>query len=307
MKTQLQVYEISQIVNPISFQGVQDDIALATDLAIITVDYKGQPITNHSNCSDFCHLVRNSPSAVYCESCDSHGGLEAARLRKPCIYTCHAGLIDFAIPILANDLYLGAFMAGQVLLSPQDIDKGPRPILHNVKQTIDMNQSDFREAYNSLPVMKWEKINRLANMLLHLGNYCIKEAELRELRSCHASNNEKLRTNNYKYKNSTENIIEPALIYIQENPSEKITLSKMASLCNISPSYFSKLFANEGLGSLSNYANKVKVNHAKELLITTDWPVISIAEAVGFNDCGYFIKVFKSYTQQTPIEYREDN
>lgn len=35
-----QIYEINQIVNPAHFQEIQDDIAAATDLAIITVDYK---------------------------------------------------------------------------------------------------------------------------------------------------------------------------------------------------------------------------------------------------------------------------
>lgn len=90
--------DIHQIFNPDDFQKIQDDISIASELAIITVDYKGVPITAHSNCSEFCKKMRSSQYGVYCEKCDSHGGLEAARIGKPFIYLCHAGLIDFAIP-----------------------------------------------------------------------------------------------------------------------------------------------------------------------------------------------------------------
>lgn len=317
-----QIYEIDQIINPAKFQIIQDDIASATDLAIITVDYKGKPITKHSKCTEFCNIIRSSQYGVYCESCDSHGGLEAARLRKPYIYTCHAGLIDFAIPILANNLYLGAFMAGQVLLSPLDSDREPEQILHGVKSNINMYQHKLKDAYTFLPTMRLEKIHNLANMLLHIGNYCIKDAELNTLLSQHtdrlknkeiyftsnhlmADNYEKLGAIHQSFKKRTDKIIEPALVYIKENPKAKITLDRMASICNISPSYFSKLFAKENLGSLSDYSNNVKIGYAKELLLTTNWTILTVAESVGFNDCGYFIKIFKKFTHQTPLEYRE--
>ena len=78
----------------------------------------------------------------------------------------------------------------------------------------------------------------------------------------------------------------------------------MAAICNISPSYFSKLFARENLGTLSNYVNQVKLNHAKELLHSTNWPVRNVADYLGFDDCGYFIKVFKKQNGMTPMEYR---
>jgi ligand-binding sensor protein/AraC-like DNA-binding protein len=311
--------EIGQIVNPNKFQKIQDDIASATELAIITVDYKGKPLTKHSNCSEFCQKVRSSEYGIYCESCDSHGGLEAARLRKPYIYICHAGLVDFAIPILVNDLYLGAFMAGQVLLSPNVSDYEPEHLPVGVINTISPMKDIFKEAYDMLPIMSIEKITSLANMLLHIGNYCVKEAELKALFSQRTNQYGQkdsfdepeediriLRTANQPSKKNSNAIIKRALNYIKNNPSEKITLENMAALCNISPSYFSKLFAKENLGTLSDYVNLVKSNHAKELLATTDWSIRVIAAQVGFDDCGYFIKVFKKHTNQTPVEYREN-
>ncbi|WP_099468729.1 PocR ligand-binding domain-containing protein [Konateibacter massiliensis] len=315
--------DITQIVNPRKFQTIQDDIALATDLAIITVDYMGKPLTKHSNCSEFCKNVRSSKYGSYCEKCNSHGGLEAARNRKPFIYICHAGIVDFAIPIIVNDLYLGAFMAGQVILSQLDSLYAPERILHNVNLTFDpMKDVSFRESYNKLPIMRLDKIMALANMLLHIGNYCVNEAGYKALITSTPKSQEANQFDKTKYlndddqnmiyplhkhiKNETYLIIQPALTYIKKHPKEKITLERMAALCNISPSYFSKLFAKENLGCLSDYVNQVKIERAKEHLIETNWPIRTVAENVGFEDCGYFIKVFKRNTNKTPLEYRND-
>lgn len=311
--------EIDQIINPIKFQKIQDDIASATDLALITVDYKGNPLTKHSNCSAFCQKVRSSSYGIYCEKCDSHGGLEAARLRKPYIYICHFGLIDFAIPIIVNDLYIGAFMAGQVLLSPQDLADAPEPVLPGVQSKWESIGEDLKEAFDVLPVMHLDKITALANMLLHIVNYCVEEAELKALlahRSDKASNRTyaevdeddylKLNTIKRRPKKGTNQLIQPALAYMKKHPQEKITLEKMAALCNISPSYFSKLFAKENMGNLSDYVNKIKIELAKELLLNSDWNIRTIAEHTGYDDSGYFIKIFKKLTNKTPLEYRND-
>lgn len=322
MKTTLT--DIHQIVNPAKFQKIQEDISQATELALITVDYKGVPLTTHSNCSEFCKKVRSSRYGEYCEKCDSHGGLEAARIRKPFIYLCHAGLVDFAIPIIVDDLYLGAFMAGQVLLAPEDSEHEPEHILHRIDSTIDISRdASLQESYSKLPIMRLTKIIALANMILHIGNYCVEVAILNQTVARITSKDKKAesdKTPDYSYDSSYNNtktiinrparesnkLLEPAYAYIKKHPGEKISLAKIATLCNISPSYFSKLFAKENTGNLSDYVNHVKVERAKELLYNTDWSVRTIAESLGYDDCGYFIKVFKRETQKTPLEYRND-
>lgn len=309
--------DIYQIFNPDKFQKVQDDISLASELAIITVDYKGAPITAHSNCSEFCKKMRSSKYGVYCEKCDSHGGLEAARIGKPFIYICHAGLIDFAIPIIIDGLYLGALMAGQVLLDCDNSEEKPERILRGVSNTIDFSSDfEFQQSYASLPVMRLEKIVALANMLSHVGEFCLEQAALRDAcvqqsSKTQTEDSQRRPTSNYnasakgiKAEKEPNKLLLPALTYIKKHPQEKITLSKMAALCSISTSYFSKLFAKENLGNLSDYVNHIKMELAKELLVSTDWSVGTIAENLSFDDSGYFIKVFKHETGKTPLEYR---
>jgi len=312
------ITQVRQIINPVTFQKIQDDTAEATGLAIITVDYQGTPVTAHSKCSEFCRKMRSSPEyCALCRKCDSRGGLEAARNREPYIYLCHAGIVDLAIPIILNGLYIGAFMAGQVLLDNKNDNTKLERMLEGAGSSVDYNSDPkYRDSYHKLPVMNMEKVSALANMILHIGNYCVENALLKgkagiagaEETQKYAGNPEPEKPKFGGEEQSAKkvrSILEPALNYIAGNPSEKISLSHMAALCNISPSYFSKLFAKENLGSLSSYVNGVKLNSAKELLYSTNWPVRSVADYLGYDDCVYFIKIFKKCNGVTPMEYRK--
>jgi ligand-binding sensor protein/AraC-like DNA-binding protein len=316
---------IKQIVNPENFQKIQDDISLATGLAIITVDYKGIPITAHSYCSEFCRIMRASDLYKHnCEKCDSIGGLEAARIQKPFIYFCHAGVVDLAIPIIVDDLYLGAFMAGQLLLDKEDEADKLEHIFFSAGSinTIDFSGNKILEGYYSLlPVMSIERIKSFANVLQHIINFYVENAILKssitqsspnesffELNGASKNDSDDANEKTPKWeisKKETDMILQPAIAYISQHSFEKISLAHMAALCNISPSYFSRLFSRKKAGSLSNYVNEAKVSKAKELLQKTDWPVRYIADKLGFDDSSYFIKVFKKETDLTPGEFRK--
>ncbi|SHH15930.1 PocR ligand-binding domain-containing protein [Clostridium grantii] len=329
------------------FQNIQDGISKATDMAIVTVDYKGVPITKHSNCSKFCDGIRKHPQySSLCEKCDSRGGLEAARIQKPYIYVCHIGIVDFAIPIIVDGQFLGAVMAGQVLLKDNKKKNNLEVIVNTQNNGVNFEiEKEFRILYDQLHHMSLEKIQDVANMMMHITNYILEEAvvktsliELNEKSSFIQSENNmsfaekkdinKINNRIYYYwdkpmeneeipeqildeqvsskvkmKNS---ILKPALEYIKENYGEKITLNNMASHCNISTSYFSKLFKREIGESFTDYVNKVKIDKAKELLQTTDIPIINISLNLAFDDCGYFIKIFKKSEGVTPAVYRKN-
>ncbi|WP_330360102.1 helix-turn-helix transcriptional regulator [Terrisporobacter glycolicus] len=93
--------------------------------------------------------------------------------------------------------------------------------------------------------------------------------------------------------------------YIYKNKSENITVEGMAKICHISQSYFSRLFSKEMGDSFSNYISKLKINWAKELLEDSDMSVSQVSDELGFNEPGYFIKIFKKYEGVTPSVYRK--
>ncbi|WP_270940023.1 PocR ligand-binding domain-containing protein [Romboutsia lituseburensis] len=316
---------LEEIINIESFQKIQDDIAKATDIAIIMVDYKGKPITSHSNCSKFCSMIRNIEEySILCEKCDSRGGLESVRIKEAYIYKCHKGLVDFAVPIIVNNQYLGAVMAGQILVEDENnVDLEEIVMAKKNFYNLDENTKKLLESeYNKLPKVSFNKIKSISQMMFHISKYIVEEAVLKM--SLNEANykltqgnkidinieDDQKTTTIVNLKTNDEEFESPiikAIEYIDDNIQENITLDKISFVCNLSQCYFSKLFKKETGLNFVAYLNEKKVIKAKQLLVNTDKPINNIAIDLGFEDCGYFIRIFKKIEGMTPKKYRDLN
>ena len=105
-------------------QKVQDAFSNMTGLAALTTDETGVAVTQGSNFSDFCmKYTRESPlGCSRCEQCDKLGAEMALEQGKSIVYFCHAGLMDFAAPIIVQNQLIGCFIGGQVLTAPPKPD-----------------------------------------------------------------------------------------------------------------------------------------------------------------------------------------
>ena len=99
-------------------------------------------------------------------------------------------------------------------------------------------------------------------------------------------------------------IIKKAIRYISQNFSRNLTLDEVADHVHLNPSYFSTLFKQSTGSSFKEYLNMVRIEESKRLLSNTDYSIIDISLATGFEDQSYFSKVFKKYTGLTPKQYR---
>jgi len=93
--------------------------------------------------------------------------------------------------------------------------------------------------------------------------------------------------------------------YIWENYTRKISLKEIACASGLSAPYFSTVFKEEMGENLSIYLNRMRVEKAASMLITTDMPISEVASACGFEDQSWFSKIFKNNTGLTPGKYRE--
>jgi len=103
------------------------------------------------------------------------------------------------------------------------------------------------------------------------------------------------------FANSKQDLIAPAVKYIQNNyTGEVISVSKLAGLCRISEVYLRKLF-NEVYGtSPLKYINNMKIELAKELLLSRLYSVSDITALTGFSDECVFSREFKKSTGLSP-------
>lgn len=169
----MKAYHLKDIIDEDILQDIQDRFAEATGFSAVTSDYSGKPITHYSNFSQFCKLVRKDSKCLQvCHQSDAHGGIEAARRGTPYIYRCHAGLVDFAIPIIVNGQYLGSMLAGQVKVEEKQTEK----IDNIMKQTTELfDNKEIREAYEKVPVVSYERIVAGAQLMFTVANYIVEK------------------------------------------------------------------------------------------------------------------------------------
>lgn len=103
---------------------------------------------------------------------------------------------------------------------------------------------------------------------------------------------------------SHSELMKKALSFISKNFASPLTLEQVAKVVHLNPSYFSSIFKKSCGSSFKEYLNLVRIEESKRLLSNTDYSIIDIAIAVGFEDQSYFCKVFKKYTGLTPTGYR---
>ena len=95
-----------------------------------------------------------------------------------------------------------------------------------------------------------------------------------------------------------------ALSYIRIHHMRNLSLEEVAENVHVSPYYLSHLF-REKLGvTFVEYVTGVRMEMAKNYLLHTRLPIAAIAEKLGYDDAGYFGKVFRKYTGETPKSFR---
>lgn len=100
--------------------------------------------------------------------------------------------------------------------------------------------------------------------------------------------------------------IQPAFTYVAENFDKDIKVIDMAKLCNMSYSYFSRVFNKLMNMNFSTYLSYIRISEAEKLLVSTNIPITEIATAVGFNTSSYFIKHFQNIKHISPKQFRNE-
>jgi len=99
--------------------------------------------------------------------------------------------------------------------------------------------------------------------------------------------------------------VQQACEYIAEHFANDIMLQDIASHVHLSRTYISELFKKETGMNYNEYLMKVRMEKAKDLLTKERWKISEVAGRVGYANTSYFIKLFKSYTGHSPLEFME--
>ena len=92
--------------------------------------------------------------------------------------------------------------------------------------------------------------------------------------------------------------------YIEASVGEKLSNSELASIVNMAPNSFARLFKEEMDITLHSFIQKRKIAKACELFEHSDETIENVSYTLGFSDRYHFSRVFKSITGISPAVYK---
>jgi len=188
------------------------------------------------------------------------------------------------------------FFDNKILTIDKSLERYIYSIIEESKNTFDIPVSnpntkkmELKQNRNlgGLQIIK----NELENLLIHI---------MRDETQNSSSNSVFLIKENYKGNLSGE-----ITKYLNEHVYDKITISMLEETFNYNKSYLFAIFKKNTGHSIIEYLNLIKIEKAKQLLLSTNLSVIEISNRLSFDTPSYFCKVFKNILNMTPLKYRK--
>lgn len=165
-------FVLTDFIDADSLRSLLDAFAMLTGIATSLRDDTGAAIVEPSHKPAFCSLMQSTPSGKSACAASHAAASEAARVTDhPCRTTCHAGLSQFAAPILLQGRHLGTILVGdQPLTAPS------RGELRSLAELHDLSKAELSNAAAELPL--WSDgvmqsavyfVNQLASILTKLA------------------------------------------------------------------------------------------------------------------------------------------
>lgn len=104
---------------------------------------------------------------------------------------------------------------------------------------------------------------------------------------------------------NADTIIDRALAYMDKHFAEPLPVDQIAAQVGLSTSHFNKHFRQQTGYSPHEYIILRRIDHAKELLLSTEQTVSQIAYESGYNSEENFIRSFKKKTGVSPATFRQ--
>lgn len=112
-------------------------------------------------------------------------------------------------------------------------------------------------------------------------------------------------TNRHEHGHLTR--VQTAMLFIQNNFRNEITLNDIADVAGVTPAYMSSIFLKDSGMNFKTYLNGIRYEYAKKLLKYSDMTVTDICFESGFNDYANFERNFRTNFGVSPREYRKNN
>lgn len=106
-------------------------------------------------------------------------------------------------------------------------------------------------------------------------------------------------------QNTGPKYISEALLFIEKNLHQSLTLQDVANEVHIHPNYLSEMLRKKQQMTFLEIVTMMRMEKAVKLIVHSNKSIKEIAHLVGYNDRKYFTQLFKKYYHYTPSQYRK--
>ncbi|WP_339851515.1 AraC family transcriptional regulator [Paenibacillus sp. FSL W7-1088] len=111
--------------------------------------------------------------------------------------------------------------------------------------------------------------------------------------------------NDILFSSQKQTSVSRVLHYLNQNYTESVSLDELSKTLHLNKYYICHSFKETTGYTISNYVIRKRVAEAKKMLLSTDAPILSISETLGFNTPVYFSRAFKQYVGVSPQAFRK--
>lgn len=232
----------------------------------------------------FCQKVRSHESLrTGCFHCDNDGLEFCEKNKAPYIYSCHMGLSEAIAPIYENGVIIGYLMIGQILCS-ENYEKA-KEIIVGTADEHSISAEKFLRELEKMPYKSREYINSCVNIMSMCASYLYFSKII---------------------QNKTDIMTAQIKEYIDNHYSENITVSTLCEKFHLSKTALYNISLKSFSMGITEYLRSVRIEGAKQLLISTDMSVNDIAKETGYSDSNYFVRYFSKSVGITPGKFRKN-
>ena len=159
--------EIRDLFNMEILEKLQDSLHSVLGVSTGMADLNGVALAEHSSWTDFCggHIKKSKRGLAACENCDRQGMLSAIEAKHAMVYECHAGLTDFAVPIVIGGRPMGCFLGGQVATEPLT-----RAHVNKLARRYQIDPEELWESAQKIRIYDAEMLDKIAQFVYDVMN-----------------------------------------------------------------------------------------------------------------------------------------
>lgn len=235
----------------------------------------------------FCGALQHiRGGSELCSMCDQGKFLEARRGGQSLRYRCHAGLIEFIIPVLRNGQVIALIQCGQV--HETEPSEEAWQVARRSLLSAGIREPALRKLFRKNRVLNEVRQNDVLD-LLGLIAARLGSAGEAELRASPAGR--------------TQVGLGRAMTYIEAHLGEPLRIEAIALSSALSTRTLMRLFRKEAGVSVVEYIQQRRIARARTLLQTGAHTCAEVAFECGFGSVQHFNRVFRRKEKCSPTEW----